>query len=59
MNQEDIMKLVKANKLMSEVIDKMALVLLQVMTLDEIDRMEVLDKAKEAANIMEEYDERW
>lgn len=50
-----VMLLIEANRLMSEVIDKIYPIALQVMTIDEMEREGILPNIQKAAEIMKDY----
>ena len=52
---EDILKLIEANRIMSDLIDRLALQLLQHVSVEEIEEAGILKDASRAAHIMKDY----
>lgn len=53
---EDVLKLVEANKLMAGLIDRLFVLLLQHMTIDEIQNADILPDVEKAAKIIDNYE---
>ena len=53
---EDVLELVEANRIMAGLIDRLFVLLLQHVTVDEVERMDVLPDMAKAAKIVGRYE---
>lgn len=55
-NSDDVLKLIEANRLMAEIIDRLYPMILQIASVDQMEQIGIDAKIKKAADIMKNYE---
>lgn len=55
-NSDDVLKLIEANRLMAEIIDRLYPMILQIASVDQMEQIDIDAKIKKAADIMKDYE---
>lgn len=55
-NSDDVLKLIEANRLMAEIIDRLYPMILQIASVDQMEQIGIDAKIKKAADIMKDYE---